>query len=95
MIENLNKLEKAYLNGLITGLINAHVNIASKDKRDKKCSRENCILQRNLNDDNFDDSKCRNTCQYYTPTYTYNDDDIINLLETLLNFIKQKKKDDT
>jgi len=90
MINNLDKLSQAYLQGLSIGLTRAYLNL-STEKNKRKCSRMNCPLQRNLNDDNFDDSECRKTCQWYTPEFTI--DDTINLLEILLTLAKQQKKE--
>ncbi len=88
MIYNINnKLNQAYFNGLYTGLTKAHLNLSEKER---KCSRINCPMQRIENNTNFDDTKCRKECQWYTPEFTI--DDTIDLLENLLAFAKQQKK---
>lgn len=88
MIYDLNnKLNQAYFQGLSSGLTQAHLNLL---KENRHCSRINCPMQRKENDNNFDDSKCKKTCQWYTPVFTI--DDTINLLENLLTFAKNKKQ---
>ena len=85
-------LTKAYMDGLTTGLMRAFLGLSTEmEKRERKCSRINCPMQRIENDTNFDDSKCRKACQWYSPEFTI--DDTIYLLENLLTFTKQQKKE--
>ena len=86
-------LTQAYMNGLTTGLMRASLGLSTEmEKRERKCSRVSCPSQRDLNNDNdFDDTECRKTCQWYTPKFTI--DDTIYLLENLLALAKQQKKE--
>lgn len=87
-------LTQAYMDGLTSGLMRASLGLSTEmEKRERKCSRVSCPLQRDLNNDNnFDDTKCRTECQWYTPEFTI--DDTIYLLENLLTLAKQKKERD-
>lgn len=50
-------------------------------------------MQSNKNDNNFNDSECKKGCNWYSPEFIIND--TINLLEILLIFAKQQKKERT
>lgn len=88
-----NDLTQAYMNGLTTDLMRASLGLSTEmGKRERKCSRVSCPLQRDLNNNNnFDDTKCRKECQWYTPEFTI--DDTIYVLENLLALAKQRKKE--
>lgn len=85
-------LTKAYMNGLTSGLMQASLNLSTEmEKRERPCSRINCPLQYNENEEDFNSSNCQKVCQWYTPGFTI--DDIIYLLENLLALAKQQKKE--
>lgn len=88
-----NDLTQAYMDGLTSGLMRASLQLSTEmEKRERKCSRVSCPLQRDLNsDNNFNDTECRKACQWYTPEFTI--DDTIYLLENLLALAKQQKKE--
>lgn len=91
-MNNFSTLEEAYLQGLANGITQAHLILTMEKTRDRQCSRRNCPLQRTINENDFNDDKCRKHCEWYTPKITK--EDIINILETLLKFIKNQKGED-